>query len=69
MFVIWSHQIPPDTSPRGGKLRQHREHRLDELKVVEGENLLDCDLFILISVSSLNKIFQKVAHQCKLLCG
>ena len=66
-MIFSSHQVVEAASVVA-KLQHGGERRLDELKVVEGENLLDGDLSILILISSLNKVFQKVADQCELLC-
>ena len=62
-----SHQVV-EAASIVAKLQHGGERRLDELKVVEGENLFDGDLSILIPICSLDKVFQKVADQCELLC-
>ena len=53
--------------PRVAELHKHVVGKLDELKVVEGENLLDFDLVIFVLVSSFDKVLHKMADKCKLL--
>ena len=53
--------------PRVAELHKHIVGQLDELKVVEGENLLDFDLVIFVLVSSFDKVLHKMADKCKLL--
>ena len=52
---------------RADQVRDHFEGRFNEFKVSEGEDLLNCNLSILVLVGSLNKVLQQVAHQCQLL--
>merc|ERR1719458_587160 len=52
---------------RADQVRDRLDGRLNEFKVSEGEDLLNCDLSILVLVGSLNKVLQQVAHQCQLL--
>ena len=64
-FVLF-YQIA-EAFPRVAELRKHIVGKLDELKVVEGENLLDCDLAIFVLVSSFDKVLHKMADKCQLL--
>ena len=63
-FVLY--QIA-EAFPRVAELHKHVVGKLDELKVVEGENLLDFDLVIFVLVSSFDKVLHKMADKCKLL--
>ena len=67
MYEIWSYQVAYAGQGRADQVRDRLDGRLNEFKVSEGEDLLDCNLSILVLVGSLNKVLQQVAHQCQLL--
>ena len=66
-YEIWSYQVAYAGQGRADQVRDRLDGRLNEFKVSEGEDLLNCNLSILVLVGSLNKVLQQVAHQCQLL--
>ena len=57
-----AHQVT-HAAARLAQLKHRWERILDELKVVEGDDFLNCNFSILILVGSLNKVLHKVADQ------